>query len=45
MGDNFKLYKVLGVEKNATQDDIKAAYKSLAMKFHPDKNKDKADAE
>ena len=45
MGDNFKLYKVLGVDKDATQDDIKAAYKSLAMKFHPDKNKDKADAE
>lgn len=31
-------YKILGVEKNASQDDIKNAYRLLAKKYHPDKN-------
>lgn len=38
-------YKTLGVEKGASADDIKKAYRKQAMKYHPDQNKDNAEAE
>ena len=36
--DFIDYYKVLGVNKNATQDEIRAAYRKLARKHHPDLN-------
>ena len=41
---NKNLYDILGVSKNATDAEIKSAYRKLARKYHPDVNKDNKEA-
>ena len=38
-------YESLGVGRDASADDLKSAYRKAAMKYHPDRNPDNAEAE
>ena len=45
MAEKRDYYEVLGVGKDASESDLKKAFRSLARKYHPDKNPEDSEAE
>jgi len=45
MSQKRDFYEILGIEREASEDEIKKSYRKLALKFHPDRNRDNPEAE